>query len=52
MSPMLVVILVSAAVIIFVLIGSLYVISKGYGYTQKIDPHPDEEEHKEDGRKE
>jgi len=44
MSPILVVIVVSAAVVALVLIGSLYVISKGYAYKEKIDPLPDEEE--------
>ncbi|MFA1821847.1 YtzI protein [Virgibacillus oceani] len=35
-----------------VLIGSLYVISKGYAYKQKVDPIPEEEEAEKDDRKE
>jgi cell division protein FtsL len=44
MSPILVVTLVSAAVVAMVLILSLYVISKGYAFKQKVDPLPEEEE--------
>jgi hypothetical protein len=52
MSPILVVTLVSAAVVAMVLIGSLYVISKGYAYKHKIDPLPDEEEPEDEDREE
>jgi cell division protein FtsL len=52
MSPVFVVILVSAIVVALVLIGSMYVISKGYAYKQEIDPMPEENELPEEKSKE
>ncbi|GAB3791018.1 YtzI protein [Virgibacillus kimchii] len=52
MSSIVVVTIISAAVVAMVLIGSLYVISKGYAYKQEIDPLPEEQETEENEKKE